>query len=67
MKYESRSGHIIESIPVGEITIYTECELDNFTPGNIVRTEDGSCYKIIELRHIEGRLWRVVLLPVKEA
>lgn len=65
--YRSTSGH--EIVPTGKrpIEIYSESEMDCIDPGKIVTATDDSSYFVAEVRHIAGRLYKVVLLPIKEA
>lgn len=64
--YENSGGHLIIPAPYDPLTLYTESEMDCINPGQIVRADDGSKHTVIEIRHISGKLYRVVLFPVKE-
>jgi len=62
--YRSNSGHEIVPTDKRPIEVFTESEMDNIDPGKVVRAIDGTCYTVTEVRHIQGRLYKVVLLPV---
>jgi len=62
--YSNHSGHLIEPTDSQPITIYTDSEVDHLSPGQTFTDSDGNSFLLVELRHVSGRLYRVVMLPV---
>jgi len=65
--FRATSGHEIVPISLAPVEVFTESEMDYIDPGKIVTGTDSTRYKITEVRHIAGRLYKVVLLPLPEA
>lgn len=62
--YRNSGGHVIVPLPLNPIEVYTESDMDYINPGQIVKTESGNHFTVTEIRHITGRMYKVVLLPV---
>ncbi|WP_136515684.1 hypothetical protein [Geomonas edaphica] len=65
MTYSTTSGCIITEASAHPVTLYTESEMDYVDPGKLVTDENGSRFKIAEVRYISGKLYRVTLLPLE--
>lgn len=61
--FRNSSGFEIIPIEQNPIEIYTNSDVDAIYPGQIVKGSDGSKATVTEIRHISGRLYRVILLP----
>lgn len=64
--YRNSSGWEIVPTDTPPLTIYTTSDVDNLWPGKTVTGTDGSKATVMEIRHVSGRLYRVVLLPLPE-
>ncbi len=67
VEYRTFSGHTFHPAPVAPLTVYAEGDMDCIDPGMQTKDTAGNRYLICEMRHVHGRLWRIVLLPLEPA
>jgi len=65
--YQNAGGHTLTAIPVKPLEIYVNDSVDYVNPGDLMTGSDGSRFTISEIRHVSGRLYRVIMFPVEEA
>ena len=61
--YELPSGHIFSESAITPLTFYSESEMDAVDPGKIATDSTGKQFLIVEVRHISGKLYRIVMIP----
>lgn len=60
--YRSPGNHSFTAEPVSIKEVITASDVDNISAGQVVTDQQGTAYTILEIRHVLGRLWKVVLL-----
>lgn len=61
--YRTTSGHSFTSLPIETVTAFTDADVDYINPQQVVTALNGERFTILEVRHVQGRLYRIVMLP----
>jgi len=62
--FRNNGGHSFSPATHNLVEIVTNDDLDNFSIGQAIKDNDGNQYTLIECKHLTGKLYRVILLPV---
>ncbi|QXE91638.1 hypothetical protein KP001_03585 [Geomonas subterranea] len=64
--YTNQSGHTFTSLNLDPIEIYTNSDMEGFYHGNTVTALNGEQFTILDTKCVQGRTYRVLLLPVAQ-
>ncbi|ACH40674.1 hypothetical protein Gbem_3682 [Citrifermentans bemidjiense Bem] len=64
--FETQSGLLFSALPIKPIEIFTSDHLDGVCVDNVVTDQSGQRFTILFSEHVNGRVYRLLLLPVAQ-